>query len=189
MTNTHEKVYLHTVAVHEAGHAVAAYVYKIPFDRVVLRPAESRICTTSGLVDHWNGGQLEWSRHPLHGMKLTRTMPDGSFVIRRCAISKRVEDYIVMILAGREAEDVILGKSSGYSKDYKDVHALIKLWLAPTADTHARKFIIERLRPRAARLMHMKASYVKLVAVGLNMTGTLSEQEVRDLCQPPSRRP
>jgi hypothetical protein len=177
--------YVHTIAVHEAGHAVAACAYRIKFDRVVLNPASKPSVGANGIVDPWWNGGLEGTVHPFHRMRAYRELPHGSFVKRSAAtcprFRKRAQDYVVMLLAGREAMEVLLGKSYGYSKDYKDAHKQIKLWLAPGATAQLRRSIIEGLRPRAAALMRTHFGSIVLVARQLDAAGALSSREVREI--------
>ena len=89
-----KKIRLSPVAVHEAGHAVAACARRIKFGRAILHPEPRQ--EGEDLVP----GELQGIVHPLLG----RTQ------IKRRSFYLRLNDLIVMQLAGREAMELLFNE-------------------------------------------------------------------------------
>ena len=106
-----KKIRISPVAVHEAGHAVAACARRIVFARVVLHPEPRQ--EGEDLVP----GELQGIVHPLLG----RTQ------IKRRSFYLRLNDLIVMQLAGREAMELLFNKSAGHEKDYEQAYAVLAM--------------------------------------------------------------
>ena len=90
-----KKIRISPVAVHEAGHAVAACARRIKFGRVVLHPEPRR--EREGLVP----AEIQGIVHPLLG----RTQ------IKRRLFYLRLNDLIIVQLAGREAMELLFDKT------------------------------------------------------------------------------
>jgi hypothetical protein len=176
------RVFLHTTGVHEAGHAVAACAYRIPFVRVVLEPnPKPKVCKNSGMLDRWLGGYVKCVDRKARKYQV---LPDGSIVERTTTNSrtfrKCFEDHVVMMLAGREATKLLLSyDGDGHRQDYSDARKIIRRWLLPGADIRTCNSIIDNLRPRAKRLLRNRMPEIKIVTQALDRHGTLSAKQVR----------
>ena len=145
-----------TRAVRKAGQAVAACEFGIKFDHITLR-------------DDQSGNDLkivDWLYLPATNSRQVRS---------------RHENFITTLLAGREAMQVLLGKSSKRDEDYKRAKRYIETWL-PWLDESSVD-IITKQRGRAARLMKRKKRAVLRVATALDGHGMLTAREVRTLCK------
>jgi hypothetical protein len=139
------------------------------------------------MLNPWLGGHLKGKYGGIGRMRMYQARSDGSFVVRTATNSptfrKRVQDHIVMLLAGREATELLFGlgpSGIGHEKDYSDARRIIRRWLQPGADTGSCKLVIEKLRPRAKRLLRKRIAWVIRVARELDLHGKLSAKEVRE---------
>jgi hypothetical protein len=185
---------VHTTAIHEAGHAVAACALRIKFERVVLNKARKpRPCPRTGLTNRWVGGYLKTNGEPaVVRHRMFKELPDGGFVVRtvaNCArLRKRHEDFIVMLLAGREAGKLVGDERYpndrlwAASSDYTDARQYAEDWLGISSKQECDD-IIARLRVRAARLVRKKAPAVIRIAEALDEYGTLTARQAKELYQ------
>jgi hypothetical protein len=113
--------------------------------------------------------------------------PNDAVVLRtvaNCAnLRKRYEDRIVVMLAGREA-DQLFGCSAGFdyeaSTDYKMAREIAKDHLGASSRQECDD-IIAKLRVRAARLLEKNYGSLILIASALDERGMLTAREVRAL--------
>jgi len=137
------------------------------------------------MLNPWLGGYLKGKYGGIGGMRMYQARSNGSFVRRTATNSptfrKRVQDHIVMLLAGREATELLFGgvPASGHKKDYSDTRKIIRRWLLPGADTGTCKSVIAKLRWRTKRLLRKRMASVIRVARELDLLGKLSAKEVR----------
>ena len=157
-----KKIRISPVAVHEAGHAVAACARRIVFARVVLHPEPRQ--EGEDLVP----GELQGIVHPLLG----RTQ------IKRRLFYFRLNDLIVVQLAGREAMELLFNGSAGYDKDYEQAHAVLAM-RSPESSPEDRQFDIQLLRQQAAALMRKHLVGLIVVAARLEQRRHLTAREVR----------
>lgn len=150
---------VHRTAIHEAGHAVAACALRIKFERVVLNKARKpRTCERTGLTDRWAGRYIKTSGEFVVRHRAFKELPDGGFVERTVANCGRLrrchEDFIVMLLAGREAGKLISDERYpndrlwAASSDYTEAKRLAKDWFGISSKPECED-IIARLRVRA----------------------------------------
>jgi len=144
-----------TDAVHKAGQAVAACEFGIQFDRILL--------------DGQPGNDLkvgDWLYLPATNCRQVRS---------------RHENLIATLFAGREATQVLLGKSSEKDEDYRNAKQYIETWLAWLEEPSVG--IMTKQRGRAARLMQRKKRAVLRVAIELDSRRILTARQVRILCK------
>ncbi len=184
---------MHVYVVHEAGHAVAACVYRIKFDHIALhRAAKPRVCPKTGLADWWAGGHIEiGASDPSVGMRAVKLTadggpalgPDGAIILRNVENDSffrgRIENHIVMMLCAREVTQLLVQWSGGHQKDYEDAHRLIRKWFPEAKSASARNLIFAGLRERATGLIRKHFVSVKYVARLLDTQGQLTTREVR----------
>ncbi len=157
-----KKIRISPVAVHEAGHAVAACARRIKFGRVILHPEPRQ--EGEDLVP----AELQGIVHPLLGRTL----------IKRRLFYLRLNDLAVVQLAGREAMELLFNKSAGYEKDYEQAHAVLAM-KSPKSSPEDRQFDIQFLRRQAAALMRKHSVGLFLVAALLEQRRHLTAREVR----------
>jgi hypothetical protein len=188
MRKRKRRVFLHTTAVHEAGHALprASITYR-PFTFSWNLTQSPSYAPYQACLIPWLGGHLKCKYGGIGRMRMYQAQPDGSFVVRTAINSptfrKRAEDHIVMLLAGREATELLFGlghSGIGHKKDYSYARKIIRCWLQPGADIRTCKSIIDSLRPRAKRLLRKWMAWVIRVARELDLHGKLSAKEVRE---------
>jgi hypothetical protein len=153
-------------AVHEAGHAVVACAYRIKFDRVLLH-RKPKLIEEGGF---YSGGEIQDLVHPLAG----RTR------VKVSTFYRRLDDLIAVLLAGREATEMLFKLSGGHEKDYEDIDEILSV-RSPTATAAERSDIVGDLRSRVAGLMRTKFLPLVRVARDLEQRGELSSSEVRAL--------
>jgi hypothetical protein len=100
-------------------------------------------------------------------------------VAKGARLRKRHEDYIVMLLAGREAKE-LLGAFGGHKQDYIYARKYAKKWLGASSKEDFDN-IIARLRVRARHLVLKKLPEVIGIAEALDKHGTLTARQVREL--------
>src|SRR5262249_16753026 len=110
-----------------------ACALRIKFERVVLNKARRpRTCERTGLSDRWADGYLK-TREFVVRHRAFKELPEGGFIMRtvdNCArLCKRHEDFIVMLLSGREAGQ--LTSDERYPNN--------RLWAASSDYTNARR--------------------------------------------------
>ena len=149
--------------MHEAGHAVAACARRIKFSRVILHPEPRQ--EGEDLVP----AELQGVVHPLLG----RTQ------IKRRLFYLRLNDLIVMQLAGREAMELLFNESAGYDKDYEQAHAVLAM-RSPVSSPDDRQLDIQLLRQQAAALMRKHLVGLIVVAARLEQQRHLTAREVRE---------
>jgi hypothetical protein len=118
------------------------------------------------------------------GYRLFKELPSGGFVERTVAncpkLRKRHEDFIVMLLAGREADQIMGTGGSGHRIDYRQARVYARKWLGASSKQECDD-IIAKLRARASRLVRKKLGSVILIAKALDEHGTLTARQVRAL--------
>lgn len=153
-----------TTAYHEAGHAYAAWLFRIGFRRQALSvvPKEDY----AGMFSH-NG--LGLGRHPEF---------DGS---DRARI--RLERHVVMGLAGIEAQRKFRPssvRSYHAASDYRKAHKVVSTLVADGEELHA---YLKLLQIRARKLVTASAAWpiISALAVALAERGTLSHREAMEI--------
>jgi hypothetical protein len=144
-----------TDAVHKAGQAVAAREFGIEFDRILLDGQPNNELKVA-----------DWLYLPATNCRQVRS---------------RHENLIATLFAGREAMQVLLGRSSERDEDYKSAKQYIETWLAWLEEPCVA--IMTKQRGRAARLMQRKKRAVLRVAIELDSRGMLTARQVHILCE------
>jgi hypothetical protein len=166
-----QKVRLLPIAVHEAGHAVVAAAYRIRFDRVLLH-REPKLIEEGG---YYSGGEVRGLVYPLAGRTRVKVR----------TFYRRLDDLIAVLLAGREATQMLFNLSGGHEKDYEDVNEVLAV-RSPMATTTEREILIASLRLRAAQLLRKNIVGLFGVARRLEDYAELTYREVRMCVYTPS---